>query len=45
MPKAQHHDETGEYPWEIVKKAHSLGLMNTHIPAEYGKCAGWIRLI
>jgi acyl-CoA dehydrogenase len=35
-PKARHHDETGEYPWEICRKAWELGLMNTHIPAEYG---------
>ena len=36
IPKAKYHDETGEYPWDIVKKAHSLGLMNPHIPQEYG---------
>lgn len=36
IPRAAHHDETGEYPHEIVKKAWELGLMNTHIPAEYG---------
>jgi acyl-CoA dehydrogenase len=35
-PKARHHDETGEYPMEICKKAWELGLMNTHIPEEYG---------
>jgi len=36
IPKAAHHDETGEYPHEIAKKAWELGLMNTHIPQEYG---------
>ena len=36
IPKAPHHDETGEYPREIAKKAWELGIMNTHIPAEYG---------
>lgn len=36
MPVAMHHDKTGEFPWELVKKAHSLGLMNGHIPQEYG---------
>lgn len=36
IPKAAHHDETGEFPWDIVKKAHSLGLMNPHIPPEVG---------
>jgi len=35
-PKAQHYDKTGEFPWELVKKAHGLGLMNGHIPQEYG---------
>jgi len=36
IPVAAHHDRTGEYPKEILKKAHSLGLMNGHIPAEFG---------
>ncbi|XP_054274760.1 medium-chain specific acyl-CoA dehydrogenase, mitochondrial isoform X2 [Macrosteles quadrilineatus] len=36
IPKAAHHDRTGEFPWEIVKKAHSLGLMNGHIPSSCG---------
>jgi acyl-CoA dehydrogenase len=36
VPKAKHYDETGEYPWEIVKKAWEIGLLNTHIPEQYG---------
>ena len=36
IPKAEHHDRTGEFPYEVVKKAWELGLMNTHVPAEYG---------
>lgn len=36
IPKAKHHDETMEYPWEIIKAAHAAGLVNTHIPQEYG---------
>ncbi|CAI9717024.1 medium-chain specific acyl-CoA dehydrogenase, mitochondrial-like [Octopus vulgaris] len=36
MPIAAHHDKTGEYPWDIVKKVFDLGLINTHIPKEYG---------
>lgn len=36
LPKAAHHDETGEFPHEIIKKAWELGIMNTHIPQEYG---------
>jgi acyl-CoA dehydrogenase len=35
-PKAAHHDETGEFPLEVAKKAWELGLMNTHVPPEYG---------
>jgi len=35
-PAAAHHDKTGEYPWEIIKQAHSLGLLNTHISEKYG---------
>lgn len=36
IPKAKHHDETMEYPWEIIKAAHAAGLVNTHIPEAYG---------
>ncbi|ELU36551.1 medium-chain specific acyl-CoA dehydrogenase [Rhizoctonia solani AG-1 IA] len=25
-----------QYPWPIIKKAHGVGLLNTHIPEEYG---------
>jgi acyl-CoA dehydrogenase len=35
-PAAPHHDETGEYPMEVLQQAWELGLMNTMIPAEYG---------
>ncbi|MFN7145633.1 MAG: acyl-CoA dehydrogenase family protein [Myxococcota bacterium] len=35
-PVAAHHDETGEYPYETLKKAHALGLLNTHVEAAYG---------
>ena len=33
-PAAPHHDETGEYPHEVLKQAHEMGLMNTHIAEE-----------
>ena len=36
IPKAAHHDKTGEYPHEIVKKAWELGLMNSHVPESCG---------
>lgn len=35
-PAAEHHDRTGEYPWEIIAQAYELGLMNTLIPQDYG---------
>lgn len=35
-PAAAHHDETGEYPWEILQKSWDLGLMNTMIPEDVG---------
>ncbi|XP_075230410.1 medium-chain acyl-CoA dehydrogenase [Lycorma delicatula] len=36
IPVAAEHDRTGEFPWEIIKKAHAVGLMNGHIPAFCG---------
>merc|ERR1712013_806173 len=36
IPVAPHYDRTGEYPWPVLKKAHETGLMNLHIPQEYG---------
>jgi acyl-CoA dehydrogenase len=36
IPKAAHHDLTGEYPWDIINKAHDLGLINAHVPEEHG---------
>lgn len=35
-PNAAKYDKSGEFPWDIVKKAHSIGLMNGHIPQEIG---------
>ncbi|MFN3198720.1 MAG: acyl-CoA dehydrogenase family protein [Bradymonadia bacterium] len=35
-PATAHHDETGEYPMEIIKQAWEIGLVNTHIPEAYG---------
>uniref|UniRef100_A0A1B6MLN0 Medium-chain specific acyl-CoA dehydrogenase, mitochondrial n=1 Tax=Graphocephala atropunctata TaxID=36148 RepID=A0A1B6MLN0_9HEMI len=36
IPVAAEHDRTGKFPWDIVKKAHALGLMNGHIPPHCG---------
>jgi acyl-CoA dehydrogenase len=35
-PKAAEYDENSTHPADIVAKAHELGLMNPHIPEEYG---------
>lgn len=36
VPKAAHHDQTGEFPHEIAKKAWELGLMNSHVGQDFG---------
>lgn len=36
IPNAAHYDETCEYPRPIVEKAFETGLINNHIPEEYG---------
>ena len=35
-PVAAHHDETGEFPKEVLRIAWELGLMNVHIPESCG---------
>lgn len=35
-PQAQLLDETGEYPHDLCKKAFDAGLLNSHIPTEFG---------
>lgn len=37
MPKAAEYDKTMKYPWDIVKKAWEVGIMNGHIPEHVGK--------
>ncbi len=36
MPIALEYDEAAELPWEVIRKAHAVGLMNLTIPEEYG---------
>lgn len=36
IPVAAEYDRTGQYPWDIIKKAHSVGLLNGHIPEHCG---------
>ncbi|PAV73488.1 hypothetical protein WR25_26654 [Diploscapter pachys] len=35
-PVAAKYDESGEFPWPLIKQAHELGLMNPMIPEKYG---------
>lgn len=36
LPVAADYDKSGEFPWDLFKKAHDIGLLNTGIPNEYG---------
>ena len=35
-PIAAHHDETGEWPEKLLRKAFEIGLINCHIPEQFG---------
>ena len=35
-PAAAHHDSTGEYAWDVLTQAWEAGLMNVHVPEEFG---------
>jgi len=35
-PRAEHWDEQSEFPMDAIAEAHGLGLMNLHIPEEFG---------
>jgi len=35
-PKAAEYDEHSTHPVDIIEKAHDVGLMNPHVPEEYG---------
>jgi alkylation response protein AidB-like acyl-CoA dehydrogenase len=39
-PLAAEYDESGEFPWPIIEKAHGLGLVNITIPEAYGGMGG-----
>ncbi|GAA5975050.1 hypothetical protein JCM11641_000010 [Rhodosporidiobolus odoratus] len=36
VPVAAEYDRTMAYPWDVIKKAHAEGLVNVHVPEEYG---------
>jgi acyl-CoA dehydrogenase len=35
-PVAWEYDKEGTWPQDVIEKAHEVGLMNTHVPEEYG---------
>lgn len=35
-PLAARYDESGEFPWEVVRRAHQAGLLNPEVPEAYG---------
>src|ERR1043166_1632328 len=35
-PKAAEYDEHSTHPADVIAKAHEIGLMNVHLPEEYG---------
>src|ERR687891_1324595 len=35
-PKAAEYDEHSTHPADVIAKAHEVGLMNLHVPEEYG---------
>jgi len=35
-PVAADYDERSQHPADVIAKAHEVGLMNPHIPEEYG---------
>jgi acyl-CoA dehydrogenase len=36
VPMAMRYDQSGEFPWEIYRKAYDIGLVNPSVPAAYG---------
>ncbi|MBP7962901.1 MAG: acyl-CoA dehydrogenase family protein [Caldilineaceae bacterium] len=36
LPRVEHYDVSGEWPWDLWKKALKIGLVNLNIPEEYG---------
>ncbi|CAG2164440.1 unnamed protein product, partial [Oppiella nova] len=36
IPRAAHYDQTGDFPWDLVKQAQEVGLRNLGVPSQYG---------
>lgn len=41
-PKAAHYDETGEFPWDIMKILADADLFGVYLPEEYGGMGGGV---
>ena len=39
VPVAESYDQTGDYPWPILRKAFEVGLMYVNVPERYGGAA------
>ena len=39
-PRAEHHDETGEFPYEVIAQMGDMGLFGLPFPEEYGGMGG-----
>ena len=35
-PVSAHHDKTAEFPYEVLRKAHEVGLLNIHVEERFG---------
>jgi acyl-CoA dehydrogenase len=36
VPVAKEYDQSGEFPWPVIKEAAKMGLLSTVVPKEYG---------
>ncbi|HBE74028.1 MAG TPA: acyl-CoA dehydrogenase, partial [candidate division Zixibacteria bacterium] len=41
-PVREHYDETGEFPWDIIKLLAEADICGVYIPAEYGGLGGGV---
>ncbi len=36
LPLAEEHDQSGEFPWSVVREAQEAEMINSNVPEEYG---------
>jgi len=36
LPLAEEHDQSGEFPWSVIRKAQEVEMINLNVPEEYG---------